>query len=424
MGYFKSALIGTGWMGTLRLMTRGLGFIKTAILARILTPQDFGLFGIAAIALALMETFSETGVSLALVQQDEEIDEYINTAWVISILRGVLIALVLVVLAKSVTDFFHQPQAMSFILLMAFLPVIKGFINPAAVEFVKRLRFDKEFLLRSVPVLIEMGIAIPAAVMTRSATAIIFGMIGAALAEVILSFVMGRIRPRLAFSSTRATKVIRYGKWVTVGGILSWFSEQLDDILVGRFLGMTNLGIYQMAFKLAVLPSRELSGVFSKVVFPVYSKIAADKKRLRRAVVNTSKTMGVISLPIALILALFPHTVIRFTLGEAWLNAAPPLRILALYGFVIASTQAFSDMLYAVGRPNIAVNLRIIHVVALSTLIYPLLRSYQAVGAALAVVGSAVITLPFLVREVRLILRDRSSLGGVYAGKTQDGPKR
>lgn len=403
MGYFRQAVLGTGWMGALRAITRGLGFIKIAILARILTPEDFGIFGIAAITLALLETFTEPGVSLALVQQEEEIDDYVSTAWIISILRGVIIASVLLLLASFIASFFNQPQALNILRVAAVIPLIKGFINPATVNFVKKLQFNKEFILRSIPVTADIGSSIVLAIYLRSPITIIYGMIIGATLEVVLTFLMTNIRPTLKFVKSQAAKLIGYGKWVTVGWIMSYLSEQFDDILVGRLLGTTSLGIYQMAFKLSVLPSTELSEVVSKVVFPVYSKIAGDKERLKTAVLKTTATLAAISIPITLAIMLFPKPIILIALGDQWLKAAIPLQILAIYGLFRAISQAPSAMLYAAGRPDIAAKLRATRFIIMAILLFPLIGKFHIQGAAIAVVISSIVIHPFLWLSIKKV---------------------
>lgn len=405
MGYMRTAVKGVGWMGALRFLTRGLGLLRIIILARLLTPEDFGLFGIAAITLAFVETMTETGISLALVQQEEEIDGYVNTAWVISIARGFGITALIILSSWLIVSFFQQPKAWSLTLAIAIIPAVKGFINPGAVEFIKKLQFHKEFILRAFPMLIDMILATYVAILTRSALALVYGMIAAAIAEVVLSRWLARVRPHFAFDETKARRMMQYGKWVNVGGILSYFSEQLDDIVVGRYLGAASLGIYQMAFKLAVLPARELAEVVTKVVFPVFARILTDKDRLSRAVRKTTLTLVSISLPIAVLFIFFPEPLIRLLLGDQWLAAAKPLSILAVYGAVIASSQGLSVVLFAAGKPDVAAKLRMIHVAGLVVLLLLLTGSYQLVGVSLAVTASSLATLPFLWARTQRLLR-------------------
>src|SRR3989337_1058222 len=106
MGYLQQAVRGTGWMVALRLIIRLVALLKLAILARILVPAQFGIFGIASLAVALLETLTETGINVFLIQDEGDIEGYINTAWVASIIRGVLIALLIALSAPLIARFF------------------------------------------------------------------------------------------------------------------------------------------------------------------------------------------------------------------------------------------------------------------------------------------------------------------------------
>ncbi len=100
MGYYKQALNGISWMGLLRIFTRSLALIKIAVLARILLPAQFGIYGIATLVLGLLEMLTETGINIFLIQQKEKVDEYVDSAWVVSIIRGFIIGVSIFILSN------------------------------------------------------------------------------------------------------------------------------------------------------------------------------------------------------------------------------------------------------------------------------------------------------------------------------------
>ncbi|MEK7470665.1 MAG: oligosaccharide flippase family protein, partial [Patescibacteria group bacterium] len=150
MGYFKETLSGLGWMSTLRVIVRGLAIVKIAILARILLPSQFGTYGIALLVLGLLEMLTETGINVFLIQEKDTLEEYLDSAWVVSILRGILISIVILISVPFVVWFFGSPQVSSLLYLIAGVGFIRGFINPMAVKFQKSLEFKKEFSFQSV----------------------------------------------------------------------------------------------------------------------------------------------------------------------------------------------------------------------------------------------------------------------------------
>src|SRR3989344_7147166 len=117
MGYLKDTIKGVSWMGGLRVGTRAVTFLKILILARILSPNEFGLFGIAMLALAFLEIVTETGINIFLIQEKADLDKYNDTAWVVSIVRGCLMSLALFIASPFITAFFNSPGALNILYL-------------------------------------------------------------------------------------------------------------------------------------------------------------------------------------------------------------------------------------------------------------------------------------------------------------------
>ena len=144
MGYTKEAIKGVSWLGAFRLFARVLSFLRTIIVARILSPAQFGVYGIAALALSLIEILTETGINVFLVQNKDNIGKYISTAWVVSIIRGILISFLIFSSSFFVAEFFKNPDTLALLMLVSVVPLIRGFINPSVVKFQKDLQFHKD----------------------------------------------------------------------------------------------------------------------------------------------------------------------------------------------------------------------------------------------------------------------------------------
>lgn len=394
MGYFKNAIIGTGWMGALRGFTRALGFVKIAILARILTPGDFGLFGITVITLAFLETFTETGIYVFYIQEEEDIDEYLDTAWVLSIIRGFLIGLLIIFGAPYIASFFNAPGAAYLLQLMGAVAIIRGFINPAILKFQKNLQFNKEFSLRSIIIFFEVLATIVIALITRSAISLVVGLIISAIIEVGLSFLWAKPAPNFSLNRTQVRKMIKRGKWVTFGGLLGYLTRQGDDAVVAKLMNTQALGLYQMAYKLSTMPGTEITDVVSKVAFPVYVKIAGDKKRLLKAYLKTLLSITSVIIPMSIILALFPELVIKILLGDQWLEAASVLRVLAIFGAIGGIIGSRNALLFALKRQDIATKITSIRFLVLAITIIPLTVSYGLLGAAYSSLISVICIIP------------------------------
>lgn len=391
-------------MSALRVTTRGVSFLRTAILARILNPAQFGAYGVATLVLALLEVLSETGVNIILVQQKETIDRYINSAWVVSIIRGFFIGMVIFLTAPFVAEFFRTEQALSILQLISIVPIIKGFINPSIVRFQKELVFHKEFYFRFSIFVFDATTAVIATYVLQSPLGIVYGLIAGAICEVVLSFMVITPIPRLQWDSSYIGTIFHRGKWVTASSVFNYLFYNLDNIVVGRMLGSSSLGLYQMAYTFSFLPISEVTDVFSRVTFPVYTKIVDDKPRLRRAFLRTTLVISLLTIPVSLILFLFPREIITIVLGAKWLEAAPILQVLAVFGVLRAISGSSSSVFLAAGKQNYVAIITFTNIAGLALTIVPLINLYGMMGAAIAVLIGTLVSLPVIAVMLKRLL--------------------
>lgn len=393
MGYTKAALKGISWMGTLRVSTRGLAFLRLAILTRLLTPSQFGTFGIASLVLGFVEILTETGINIFLIQEGAKIEKYINTAWIVSIIRGVLITILICITAPFVTTFFDSTDTLPLLLLISLVPLIRGFINPAIIQFQKELQFNREFWFRFSLFAIDSFVAIVLALLTRDAASFVWGFIASGIVEVFASFLLVRPRPRFVFSFKDLRYVINRGKWMTLAGIFEYLFQHVDDMVVGKILGTGSLGLYQVGYKISTLPISEIADVISRVTFPVYVRISQDRQRLVRGFLRTTFAIFLITIPFGILLTIFGEPLVRIFLGEQWMPVVPALKVLALFGTVRALSNSSAALFLALKRQDIVALLSFLSFAVLAVIIVPLVQTGGIVGAGFAALLSSVIVI-------------------------------
>jgi len=397
MGYKKEALKGVGWVGSLRGVTRVVSFLKTIIIARILAPEDVGLYAIAFFMLALMEVLTETGINVVLLQKKEEVDDYISTAWIISMARAFVIAAFLFLSAPFISLFFKMPEAAGLIRLIALVPFLRGFINPSIILFQKRLQFGRDFWFRFIIFAFDAMVAISATLILKNPYGLIIGLIFGVILEIILSFVMIKPWPTLTFNKDKAREVVNRGKWMTGAGIFQYLFREGDDAVVGRLLGGASLGYYQMAYKIATLPISEVADVFAKVTLPVYVKIADDKKRLKKAFWQTTLVVTLFSTLFGLFLIIFAKPLVHLVLGEKWLPAVPALRIVSVYAILRAITQPAFTLLLALNKQERVTAITFVGIASMFICIIPLTNSFGIVGTGISTIVGILSMLPFVI---------------------------
>lgn len=394
MSYLKKTAIALSWTSGFRIISRGITFLRIIVLARILSPAQFGLFGIATLVLAFLEIITETGINVFLVQEEDDIDHYIDNAWLISIIRGVVISCAILLLSPLIVGFFNAPMALPLLLLISIVPFIRGFINPSIVKFQKNFQFNKEFYYRIVIFFFDSIVAITLGFITKEASSFIWGLIAGAILEVILSFVFIKPRPRFTRNTVHVKKIFHSGKWVTLFGIFNYAAQKGDNIIVGRVMGAGSLGIYEMGYNLSTLPISEVSDVVNKVVFPLYVKIRNDAKKLRSIFTKIMIFVSIVVVLFSIVLFFLPKEIIILLLGNKWGDVYPILKILALYGLfrgILGTTVSF---LLALKKQSIVAKMTFVRVVVLAILVYPLTKEWGLYGTSFSALFSVIAEIP------------------------------
>lgn len=386
------------WVVVMKVGGRTLQTVKLVVLANLLSPADFGLLGIAMLALAVLEQFSKLGIDTALIQRSEQnIDRYLNTAWTMQIARGVTIASVLYLLAPVVADFFGEPRTTDIIRVLALLPLIIGFRNPGIVYLEKNLEFHRRFLLALSGPVANVSLSITLAVMWESVWALVYGSIAGTVVTFLVSYYVHDFRPRPRFDRSKARELYGYGKWITGSAIVTFLIGQGDDAFVGWLLTATALGYYQMGYRLSNIAATEVASTISGVVFPAYSQLQEDKEKLRKACYMTVQFVAVLTFPMVAGIAVVAPVFVRAVLGEKWLPMVTTMQIIAFWGGLRALNRTIVPMFNALGRPDFSTKVQAGQLVLIAVTIYPATEAWGIAGTALSVVFSAFVTTPLLV---------------------------
>jgi len=398
-------ITGSFWILALRMTNRVLGLVRTVILARLLLPEHFGLLGIAALTISTLETFSQPGLAMALIQKKEDIRSYLDTAWTTSVIRCLLIFLVLTLLAPYVAQFFKAPEAKIVIQVFAISVIITGLRNIAVLYFQKELDFKRQYLYEISIILGNISIAIPAAFLLRNVWALVLGGIAGSITRFIMSYILHPFRPRLRFDLEKFQNLFGFGKWVFASSILFFLITQGDDIFLGKILGVTALGFYQMAFMISNLPTTEISRVISHVTFPAYSKIQEDTQRFATAYLKVMQMITFIAIPLAGAIFIFASDLISLLFSDKWMPVVPIVKILVWAGLLKALIDATSSVFNAVGKPEINTKWQIINIFVLALSIYPLAKLWGIIGISFAVLLSNAVTTIICIHESKKLLR-------------------
>jgi len=406
------------WVFFLKIVNRGFGLFRTIVLARLLSPNDFGLFGIAMLAISGLQSLSQTGFNSAIIHKKGGTKSYLDPAWTVQVVRGLILAIVLITSAPLVGSFFREPRAILIIRVLGASVLLGSVKNIGIVYFRKELKFHKQFLYRLTGTIADVAVAIPAAIILRSVWALVFGVLSGNLARFIISYYIHPYRPGIDFDWEKIKEMFDFGRWILGGGVVVFIATQGDDIFLGKVLGATSLGFYRLAFRISNTVATEITHVISQVTFPAYSKLQDDLSTLKTAFMKTMSLTAALSIPLAAGIFLFIPEFTEIFLGKKWLPIVQPTRILVIAGAIRSIAAIWGPLYRATGKPKFDFWQNIWRVLFTFGPIYFLAQSAGISGVSVAVLLgiTAALGFDFYYVEVidRINLRSKDLLKSIF----------
>lgn len=338
---------GAGWLYGHRWIERLLDFVSIVILARLLSPDDFGVVAIAASVVTVIEGLGALGVDKALIRSRSDDREMYDSAWTLSMLRGTLAALCMVLIAFLLDD----SRMAAVLLTLALVPVVNGLANPRFVMFERDLVYSKLAVLTLGARTISVAVTLAAAFAHRSYWALVLGLLANHAAATILSYALRPYRPRISFAKFQS--LFAFSGWLTLTSAVTALSMETDKIIVGRLLGVSHAGLYDMTQRVGVLPTRELLAPLQRILFPAYSRLIADTPRLRRVVCESINVLASLSLPAGFGFALLAGDFVPLVLGAQWTPIVPLLIVLVPYLGLRSTLSMTLPSVLALGRTRL-----------------------------------------------------------------------
>lgn len=344
-------LKGTTLLVGARLIVRGFSLLNIVILARLLTPADYGIAALAMAAIATFTTFSDLKLVAALTATDHVDAEHLNTAFTLSVLRGLLIAAVTFGLADVIARAMETPELTPVLQLLSLVFVLDGLGNPAFWMYQRNLDFSKEFGRATLAQAVSSLVTIAAAVYFRSYWAIVIGTLVNYAANAVLSYWRVPFRPRFGLRHWR--ELIGFGGWLTLQGIAVQLSNLAPRLLIPKLISPAALGVYTIARQAVALPLDELLGPLRRTFFPSFSAIRNEPERLRRTVrLAVSSLLGLV-LPVGVGMAMLADEILLVLVGGQWLDGAIVLQILGPPTALVLATSPVVGLVMAMGETRL-----------------------------------------------------------------------
>jgi O-antigen/teichoic acid export membrane protein len=387
---------GLTWAAAARALTAAGNIARYAVFARLLTPYDFGVTTTALLTLDMLTALTSPSFEKSLIQQREEIEPFMDTVWSFSVVRGVLLALLLVACARPFAGFFRQQEAYVVFWAVAPLAVFRAIQSPGWVALFRRLEFHVVLMLNGAELVGSLVIGVPAILWWGDWRGLVAATIAGQVGRTLLSYWYFPYRPRARFSFEQFARLFKYGRWVTGTGIAEFASQQIDNFVVAHVLGPRSVGDYQMAFRIGEMPGTELAYSASLVTFPIAAKLGDRKRERNKLFLYTAAAVVALGVGYGVIMIATGDEVIRVLFGTKWLGAAPALRVLSFYGLFQGLQILGKSFLDGIGAPEASFNTTVLRALVLVAIIYPLTMRYATTGAAMAALLSVLVPVPVM----------------------------
>lgn len=385
----RRVVTGVGWNASSSFISQVVGFIRSIIIARLLLPEEFGLFSMALTIVLGLNALTTLGLDQTILARkfdsDSELRAQLDTVWSAELVRSFVLALLVLACAYPVAHFYGQPRLLGLIPLLSLSTLLDGFQNIGLAILRKQISFARIFWYELTTNLAAAVLTITLAVQLRSVWALVLGQVIAAALGMVLSYVFHPYRPRFAFDKVAFKRVLNFGKFGLVIAIASYVTTTADNVAVGRWLGAGALGNYALAYNLASFPIGVLVYALGKVTLPAFAELAATvPARLDNAFTRVFTLGALLLISLQAPLFILSADVVQVLYGSKWAVAAPVLRVLSLIIPLRGLVLIINSFWFGLNRPRPVATGKIFEAVLFLLLLYPMTRAFGLTGAAWA----------------------------------------
>jgi O-antigen/teichoic acid export membrane protein len=328
-----------------------LQLIILSILARLVSPAEFGILAIANMVSGFAMLFAQMGMGPAVVQRQLVEERHTTTASTIAILLGLGCAVILWVIAPAVAVFFDAPESQNVLRAVGFSFLFNGLGAIPHALMQKQMCFKSLMQVQLSAYFFGYAvIAIPLALLGYGVWSLVIGILTTALINSLLAIIVSKWRVRFGVDASALKELLGYGGGATIMKVFSYSSYQVDYIVIGRLLGVELLGLYERAFSLMLLPGRYLGDVLDKVLFPAMSQIQDDKQRLSKVYLRGLELSNLLLFPVSVLMVIWANDIVGLFLGQQWSAVVFPFQLLAIGISLRIIGRMSESLIYSSGR--------------------------------------------------------------------------
>ncbi|HMF56944.1 MAG TPA: MOP flippase family protein [Pyrinomonadaceae bacterium] len=413
MSLTKKVISGVSWSAVAQIGQRATSLVVTAILARQLSPEDFGLIALTLLAVNFFTYFHDMGLSSALVQRAELREEHLTTAFWLNIGAGIILALIGVALSRPIAMVFREPRVAPLLKVLMVTFLINGFGWVSYALLQRKFKFREIAIIESGGNLVAGITGITLALAGAGVWALVAQQIAMSLMLTCGRLFTARWSPRFRFSFQSARELFSFSLSALGYFVVSHGVRSVDNAFVGAVLGATALGYYALAYNLILMPGMTICVLIGRVMFPVLSSVQDDMVRFRQAYLRMARTVTSATFPLIIGLGSAAPLFVTTIYGEKWAAVVPVLRILIVIGFFEA-TGFWGVAVWALGKTKITFILALVSLI-LMTVAFSIGVRWGLLGVAWAyvIISPVIFILPHMLASRLMKLRLGDYLGAI-----------
>lgn len=349
----KKAASGMVWTAVQRYSTMLIGFISSIILARLLTPEDYGAIGMLAIFMSLAEVFIDAGFGSALIQKKNPTQEDYSTVFYFNIGMSLVLYLILFLCAPTIANFYRMPILCKILRVQGLILFIYAFNIIQRNQIRKNLRFKKLSTITIITSVVSLIVTVIMAYSGCGVWSLVAQNFIGALIPCVFFWITTDWHPTKEYSWKSFRELFGFGFYMFLAHLFTTFSQRITGLLVGRWYNPATMGYYSKASTTVKYATTSISGVMTQTTYPLYSAVQDDRERLINMIKRITSTLAYLTVPILTLMILVAKPVFVFLYTDRWLDSVPYFQMLCVAGLAICLQTVNYQTIAAIGKSKV-----------------------------------------------------------------------
>lgn len=399
----RSAVRGVKWTTVAMVVVTVLGLVQLAFLTRLLSTRDFGLMSMIATVVGFAQVYADMGFSNAIIYRQDSTRDQLSSLYWANVGVSFAIGIFMVAIAPLVARFFHEPQLVRPLMLVSLVFVITPLGQQFQILLQRELEFDKLARRDMAAAAVGLIVAVSTAAAGYGVYALVWGQLSQTTVKAATTAAIGwrRWPPRLHLRRADLKGYVSFGFYQMGERSIYYWAANIDFLLIGRYLGPAELGVYTVAYNLVVLPLNRLNPVLTKVAFPVFARKQDDLAALRRGFGELIELVAFVTFPLLIGLGVTAPVAVPVIFGPRWEPAVVLVQIMVVMGMLKCLSNPFGSVLLARGRADVGFWLNVAGTTVTVTVLWIVVSS----GVVAVAWGHTIINIAFFFVEIVLVQR-------------------